>query len=121
MNIRSMLSTLSCVAVALSVAVLSFAQDDLEEPAATIVSAAQPASDVGRFQLFDGQYAVTSLKGPEVAERHLFRMDTVTGMVWVGKQVQYVDRKSGKVVQQRYWEPFEQYLEGQQVTVPAGR
>ncbi|GAM09624.1 hypothetical protein OR1_01904 [Geobacter sp. OR-1] len=77
----------------------------------------QPVSEIGRFRLFDGQYAVTSLKGAELPERNLFRIDTVSGIVWVGKQVQYVDRKSGKVIQQRYWEPFEQYLEGQAHTV----
>jgi hypothetical protein len=80
----------------------------------------QPASEVGRYRLFDGQLVVGSLKGPEVAERQLMKIDTVTGQVWIGKQVQYVDRR-GKVVQQRYWEPFEQYLEAPPTPAPQGR
>ena len=102
--------------LAATVAVVPFAsaQDETDmEQAATILSSAPPPIEVGRYQLFDGQYSVTSLKGPESAEKHLFRLDTVTGTVWIGKQVQYLDKRSGKVIQQRYWEPFEQYLEGQ--------
>jgi len=70
----------------------------------------QPASGTGRYLLFDAQLPVTGLKGPEAAERHLLKIDTVTGQTWIGKQAQYLDKK-GKVVLQRYWEPFEQYLE----------
>jgi hypothetical protein len=78
-----------------------------------------PVSEIGRYQLFDGQFAVSTLKGPEVvAERHLFKIDTVTGTAWIGKQTQYVDKKSGRVVQQRYWELFEQYIEGPPATAP---
>lgn len=69
-----------------------------------------PVSDVGRYRLFDGQLIVANPKGPDTSERHLLKIDTVTGQTWVGRQVQYLDKK-GKVVQQRYWEPFEQYLE----------
>jgi hypothetical protein len=67
--------------------------------------------ETGRYRLFDGQFSASSYKGPDSFERHLFKLDTVSGQVWIGKQVQYVDRKSGRVIQQRYWEPFEQYLE----------
>ncbi len=79
-----------------------------------LLTEAAPAnvSEIGRYRLFDGQFAVTTLKGPDSAERHLFRIDTVTGNVWIGKQIQYVDKKSGRMVQQRYWELFEQYIEG---------
>lgn len=70
----------------------------------------QPASEVGRYRLFDGQLSVVNQKGPDLPERHLLKIDTVTGQTWIGKQVQYLDKK-GKVIQQRYWEPFEQYLE----------
>jgi len=72
-----------------------------------------PASappEIGRYHLLEGQYVASSLSGEQTSERHLFKLDTVTGSVWVGKQVQYVDKKSGRLVQQRYWEPFEQYL-----------
>lgn len=115
------ISFLSCMAVIMFVAPFSFAQDENDtDQASTILSSAPPPIEVGRYQLFDGQYAVTSIKGPETAEKHLFKLDTVTGAVWIGKQIQYVDRKSGRVIQQRYWEPFEQYLEGQPAQ-PAGR
>ncbi len=80
-------------------------------------AAPTPVSEVGRYRFFDGQFAVTTLKGPDIAERHLFRIDSVTGTVWIGKQIQYIDKKSGRVVQQRYWELFEQYIEGP-ATVP---
>lgn len=69
-----------------------------------------PVSDVGRYHLLEGQYMASSLSGEQTAERHLFKLDSVTGSVWVGRQVQFVDKKSGRLVQQRYWEPFEQYL-----------
>lgn len=115
------ISFLSCMAVIMFAAPPSFAQDEIDaDQDATILSSAPPPIEVGRYQLFDGQYAVTSLKGPETAEKHLFKLDSVTGTVWVGKQIQYLDRKSGRVIQQRYWEPFEQYLEGQ-AAQPAGR
>ena len=77
-------------------------------------------TETGRYQLFDGQYAVLGLKGGELPERHLMKIDTVTGQVWVGKQIQYLDRK-GKVIQQRYWEPFEQYIEGPSPPPAPGR
>jgi len=69
-----------------------------------------PVIELGRYRLFDGQYAASSLSGEQTSERHLFKFDSVTGSVWIGRQVQFVDRKSGRLVQQRYWEPFEQYL-----------
>ena len=80
----------------------------------------QPASGTGRFLLYDAQLPVTGLKGPEAAERHLLKIDTVTGQTWIGKQVQYLDKK-GKVVLQRYWEPFEQYLEAPAPPAAQGR
>lgn len=121
MKIKAVLSLLSLAVIA-SVVPFAAAQDEADtEQAATILSSAPPPIEVGRYQLFDGQYSVTSLKGPETAEKHLFKLDTVTGTVWIGKQVQYQDRRSGKVIQQRYWEPFEQYLEGQPTQPAAGR
>ncbi|TWJ17994.1 hypothetical protein [Geobacter argillaceus] len=69
-----------------------------------------PVIELGRYRLFDGQYATSAVSGEQTSERHLFKLDSVTGNVWIGRQVQFVDRKSGRLVQQRYWEPFEQYL-----------
>lgn len=87
-----------------------------ELPAEQAETAAMPASEVGRYQLFDAQYTVTSPKGAEPSEKQLFKLDTATGSVWIGKQVQYIDKRTGRLVQQRYWEPFEQYLEGPAAT-----
>ena len=94
--------------VALSVSTPLFAQ---EEPQSEEDSFSAPFGEIGRYQLFEGQFAVISPKEPERAEKHLYRVDTATGKVWIGKQVQYLDKKTGRQVQQRYWEPFEQYLE----------
>ena len=69
-----------------------------------------PVSEGGRYRLLDGQYVAGSLSGEQTSERHLFKLDSVTGNVWIGRQVQFIDKKSGRLVQQRYWEPFEQYL-----------
>jgi len=104
----------SLVFVALSFATPLCAQDELEAeilPQAEAPSYAAPTGEIGRYQLFEGQFAVISSKEPERAEKHLYRVDTATGKVWIGKQVQYLDRKTGRQVQQRYWEPFEQYIE----------
>ena len=91
-------------------AATSFAQDEGDnEPLAALPSPYASQVETGRYRLFDGQLSVASLKGPDVSERHLMKIDTVTGQVWIGKQVQYLDKR-GKVIQHRYWEPFEQYL-----------
>ncbi len=75
------------------------------------------ADDVGRYQLFIGEYNIRLPNG-ESLERNLFRIDTVSGEVWIGKQAQYTDKQTGKQVLQRYWEPFEQYVTEPILTVP---
>jgi len=105
---------LSLLIVSLFLAAPLFAQEgekteSLPQPEEDSFSA--PFGEIGRYQLFEGQFAVISPKEPERAEKHLYRVDTATGKVWIGKQVQYLDKKTGRQVQQRYWEPFEQYLE----------
>lgn len=77
-----------------------------------------PHPDVGRYQLMEGQFPITTLKGNETSERQLLKIDTATGEVWIGRQTQYVDKRTGRIVQQRYWEPFEHYLEAVQQTPP---
>jgi len=100
------------MAISLIIPLSAIAEDEKQsdELLPELAATAQPVSEVGRYRLFDGQLYVASLKGPDAPERHLLKIDTVTGQTWIGKQVQYVDKK-GKVVQQRYWELFEQYLE----------
>ena len=115
---------LALLALSLSVAMPVSAADDAAPQEAAPVTTEEspsviapppapvplPVSDVGRYRLFDGQYAASAITGEQTSERHLFKIDSVTGSVWVGRQVQFVDKKSGRLVQQRYWEPFEQYL-----------
>jgi opacity protein-like surface antigen len=107
MKIFPRLLVLAFPLLLLATALPASAEDETDTDAP--YAAALP--EIGRYRLFDGQYSVSSYKGPDSFERHLFKLDTVSGQVWIGKQAQYVDRKTGRVVQQRYWEPFEQYLE----------
>ena len=90
-------------------------QEEVQQPFQPLIVMPK-SSEAGRYQLFEGQYSIAPVKAGDVPERQLFRIDTVTGEVWIGKQVQFTDRKSNRLVQQRYWEPFEQYL-----TAPAER
>ena len=66
--------------------------------------------EVGRYQLFQGQYRFINIKGEQYWNKALFKIDTVTGEVWIGSQDQYRDPKTGKAFQIRNWEPFEQEL-----------
>jgi len=66
------------------------------------------AEDVGRYQLFQGEYPFTNLKGEQYWEKALFKIDTVTGEVWMGSVVQVMDMKkvnSGWQIGQ--WNKFE--------------
>jgi hypothetical protein len=101
----------SILAFSLTLPFVALAEEEqVEELVAATPAVVQPVSEVGRYQLFDGELKVTSLKEPDVSERHLLKIDTVTGQTWIGKQMQYIDKK-GKVILQRYWEPFDQYIE----------
>ncbi len=94
------------------------AVDELAPSPAALYQPVITASEIGRYQLFESQFAVGTVKGPENAEKNLLKIDTATGEVWIGKQTQYMDKKSGKLIQQRYWEPFEHYLEAQPFSPP---
>ena len=108
------------IACSLLVAVPALAVDELAPPPPVVSqTVAYSPSEIGRYQLFESQFSVGTLKGPESVEKNLFRIDTATGEVWIGKQTQYMDKKTGKLIQQRYWEPFEHYLEAQPYTPPA--
>jgi hypothetical protein len=63
-------------------------------------------STAGRYQLFQGEYQFINYKGQEYWLKALFRIDTETGAVWIGNQVQTTDNQD-KVTQTRYWEAFE--------------
>ena len=113
---------LSLIACTLLFAAPALAVDELAPPPPVVPqTVAVASSEIGRYQLFESQFSVGTLKGPENVEKNLLRIDTATGEVWIGKQTQYMDKKSGKLIQQRYWEPFEHYLEAQPYTPPATR
>jgi hypothetical protein len=111
------------VSTLLFFAVPALAVDELAPLPTPVVPApvVGSSSDIGRFQLFESQFSVGTVKGPENAEKNLLKIDTATGEVWIGKQTQYMDKKTGKLIQQRYWEPFEHYLEAQPYTLPQTR
>lgn len=67
-------------------------------------------SAASRYQLFQGEYYFINLRGEGRWSKALFRIDTATGQVWIGEQIQSVDA-TGRAVQKRFWQPFEQELE----------
>ena len=113
-------SALCCLTLSLTLVAPALAVDELTPPV-TSVAPQNVASinEIGRYQLFESQFAIGTVKGPESAEKNLLKIDTATGEVWIGKQTQYLDKKTGKLIQQRYWEPFEHYLEAQPFSPPA--
>lgn len=64
----------------------------------------------GRYQLFQGEYYFINLRGEGRWSKALFRIDTTTGQVWIGEQIQSVD-ETGRAVQRRFWQAFEQEIE----------
>ena len=73
-------------------------------------AAPEPA---GRYQLFQGNYEFVNIKGEVYWNRALFKIDTVTGALFVceGKQVdgKYLSSpQPGKMVQRHYCKPFEE-------------
>ena len=68
------------------------------------------AEETGRYQLFQGEYQFVNLKGEQFWSKGLFKIDTVTGEVWIGDQWQWIDNK-GKATQKRDWRPFEEEID----------
>jgi hypothetical protein len=64
----------------------------------------------GRYALFQGDYQFINFRGQEFRQRALLKIDTVTGDVWIGEQMQ-VPQKDGRVVQTRSWRPFNEETE----------
>jgi len=72
---------------------------------------------VGRYQLFQGEYSFINIKGEQHWSRSLFKIDTVTGKMFICDQYQidgkYED-KEGYLIQRRTCKPFEEELVIQQ-------
>ena len=67
-------------------------------------------SQVGRWQLFQGEYPFINLKGEEHKSRSLFKIDTVTGDIYECSAGQVRGEQLGKpgtIVQYRECRPFE--------------
>lgn len=65
-----------------------------------------PYVNVGRYMLFQGEYEQLDLADGKIQRvNDLFKIDTITGKVW--RAVSVTVRVNNKVVQRRYWEPFE--------------
>jgi hypothetical protein len=75
---------------------------------------ASAANDVGRFQLFQGEYRFINLKGEEHWSRALFKVDTTTGKIYICEQDQVLGKhinKKGESYQRRYCVDFDQDIE----------
>ena len=42
--------------------------------------------EVGRYQLFQGEYKFVNVKGEQYWEKALLKIDTATGQVWMGEE-----------------------------------
>lgn len=74
-----------------------------------------PADLPGRYQLFQGNYEFINLKGEVYWNRALFKLDTVTGAVFVcrGEQTdgKYLSPPQASTMRQRHaCKPFEEEL-----------
>ncbi len=71
-------------------------------------------NDIGRYQLFQGEYRFINLRGEEHWSRALFKIDTATGKIYICEQDQVrgknINRK-GEAYQRRYCEEFDQDIE----------
>lgn len=79
---------------------------------------AAPVSDSGRYQLFMGEFPFTNLDGELYWNKALFRIDTVSGKVWIAESLQFIDPRDGKAVQRRRWVEFEEQI---RFTPPTGK
>lgn len=68
-------------------------------------------SNVGRYQLFQGEYQFINLKGEEFWSKALFKIDTVTGKIYICKSDQILGKylkRDGEAYQRSYCQDFEQ-------------
>ena len=73
-------------------------------------TAVVPVSDAGRYQLFMGEFPFTNLDGELYWNKALFRIDTISGKVWIAESLQFIDPRDGKAVQRRRWVEFEEQI-----------
>ena len=72
---------------------------------------AQTKDQVGRWQLFQGEYRFVNIEGEQHWSRALFKLDTSTGKLYECQEWQYDDPKQEDMIIQRTWcEPFDKEL-----------
>lgn len=72
------------------------------------------ANEIGRYQLFQGEYRFINLKGEEHWSKALFKLDTATGKMYICEQDQVLGKhlkKKGEAYQRRYCKEFDENLE----------
>lgn len=77
------------------------------------VIASAEEEEVGRFQLFQGQYPFVDIKGVEHWQKALFLLDTKTGDMFECRGGLYdgdIRGKKGKIIQSHDCEAFKDYL-----------
>jgi hypothetical protein len=79
-------------------------------PANAQTAAAPQVVDSGRYQLFMGEFPFTNLDGELYWNKALFRIDTISGKVWIAESLQFIDPRDGKAVQRRRWVEFEEQI-----------
>jgi hypothetical protein len=87
----------------------------LAAPCVHAQSKQPPSGPAGRYQLFQGNYEFVNLKGEAHWTRALFKLDTVTGEIFIceGRQIEGRDLtppQPGKMVQRHYCAAFEKEL-----------
>jgi hypothetical protein len=73
----------------------------------------QITKEAGRYQLFQGEYLFINIKGEGYREKALFKIDTMTGEIFICEGRQFdgkVVGKLGKVIQRHSCEPFDREL-----------
>jgi hypothetical protein len=68
------------------------------------------ADTPGRFQLFQGEYLFTNIRGEAFWQRGLFKLDTVTGELFECRSTQFdgkLSSKPGMLIQKTECRPFE--------------
>lgn len=77
-----------------------------------LVLPAYAGNEIGRYQLFQGEYMFINLEGEEHWNKALFKLDTATGKMYICEQYQVkYPKKKGKAYQRRYCKEFDENFE----------
>jgi hypothetical protein len=83
---------------------------EVTQPDKRNVSKSSSVIKVGRYLLFQGEYEhLNSIDGKAHKVYDLLKIDTATGQVW--RAVSITTHENGKVIQKKYWVPFEELID----------